>query len=181
MHPQTWTVKDSGEAAVVSYQQLYDKKNMTIYFCTTQNRKPLKPQVNFRNMDISYKSQSKSLGIYHASHHIWNEIKGLYENTKLKLSEAFYVLLTMHPGTTLCKWPTCCTITLQYVYYYNPLHVSSNSVLIFRRSNCINTASGIVFCVCDCPVCRLRRNWTSSFWSCTPDSHLHRILYQMLY
>ena len=32
---------------------------------------------------------------------------------------------------------------LQYVYY-SPLHVSSNVVLIIRRTNCINTASGIV-------------------------------------
>jgi len=30
-----------------------------------------------------------------------------------------------------------------YVYYYNPLHVSSNSVLIIR-SYCINTASDTV-------------------------------------
>ena len=45
-----------------------------------------------------------------------------------------------------------------YVYYYNPLHVSSNIVLIIRRSNCINTASGIVFSISDRPVCRLRRN-----------------------
>jgi len=39
------------------------------------------------------------------------------------------------------------------------LHVSSNTVLIIRRSDFINTASGIVFCVSDCPVCRLRRNF----------------------
>jgi len=46
----------------------------------------------------------------------------------------------------------------QYVFhYYNPLHVSSNIVLIIRRSYCINTASGIVFCVSDRPVCKLRR------------------------
>ena len=32
---------------------------------------------------------------------------------------------------------------LQYVCY-NPLHVSSNVVLIIRRSSCTNTASGIV-------------------------------------
>ena len=38
-----------------------------------------------------------------------------------------------------------------YEYYYNPLHVSSNSVLITRRSNCINTASGIVFSESDSP------------------------------
>jgi len=52
---------------------------------------------------------------------------------------------------------------IQYVYYYNPLHVKSNSVLIIRRSNYINTASGIVFSVSDRPMCR-----------CTPDGHLHR-------
>ena len=42
---------------------------------------------------------------------------------------------------------------IQYVYNYNPLHVSSNSALIIRKSNCINTASGIVFSVSDRPVC----------------------------
>ena len=31
-------------------------------------------------------------------------------------------------------------------------------MLIIRKSNCINTASGIVFCVRDRPVCRLKRN-----------------------
>ena len=45
-----------------------------------------------------------------------------------------------------------------YYYYYYPLHVSSNTVLIIRRSNCINTASGIVFCKSDRPVCKLRGN-----------------------
>ena len=45
----------------------------------------------------------------------------------------------------------------QYIYY-NPLHVSSNILLILRRSNCINTASGIV---------------TVSKWpSGAPDVHL---------
>ena len=29
-------------------------------------------------------------------------------------------------------------------------------MLIIRRSNCVNTASGIVFSVSDLPVCRLR-------------------------
>jgi len=32
-------------------------------------------------------------------------------------------------------------------------------VLIIKRPNCINTASGIVFSVSDRPVYRLRRNW----------------------
>jgi len=59
----------------------------------------------------------------------------------------FYVFLTVHLGTALGKWPTWCTVQLRYtiVYYFNSLHVSSDSVLIIRRSNCINTASGIVF------------------------------------
>ena len=43
------------------------------------------------------------------------------------------------------------------VYYYSPLHVSSDTVLIIRRSNCINIASGIVLSVSDRTVCRLRR------------------------
>jgi len=34
---------------------------------------------------------------------------------------------------------------------YNPQHVSSSSMLIFRRTNCIITASGIVTL---CRVCR---------------------------
>ena len=36
---------------------------------------------------------------------------------------------------------------------YNPLHDSNNSALIIRRSNCINTASGIVVSVSGRPVC----------------------------
>ena len=39
------------------------------------------------------------------------------------------------------------TVTSLHIFkyiYYNPLHVSSNILLIFRRSDCINTASGIV-------------------------------------
>ena len=71
----------------------------------------------------------------------------------------FYVLLTVHLGTTLGKWPAWCTITLyNSFYYYNLLYVSSNSVLIIRRSNRINTASDIVLSVSDRPVCRFRRN-----------------------
>jgi hypothetical protein len=44
----------------------------------------------------------------------------------------------------LSQWPTWCT-NIWYMYY-NPLHVrvSSDILLILRRSNCINTASGIV-------------------------------------
>ena len=38
-------------------------------------------------------------------------------------------------------------------------------MLIIRRSNCINTTSGIVLSVSDRPVCRLRRNFSTY----TPD------------
>ena len=38
-------------------------------------------------------------------------------------------------------------------------------MLIIRRSDCINTACGIVFSVSDRPVCR----------SCTPDGHLQSV------
>ena len=31
-----------------------------------------------------------------------------------------------------------------YMLYYNPQHVSSSTLLVFRRTNCIITASGIV-------------------------------------
>ena len=69
------------------------------------------------------------------------------------------VLLTVQPGTTEGKWPTWWTVTLyETIYYCNPLHVSSNTVIIIRRSNCINTASGMVFSVSDRAVCRLRRS-----------------------
>jgi len=62
----------------------------------------------------------------------------------------------------------------QYVYYYNSLHVSSNSVLIIRRSNCINTASGIVhvFSVSDRPVCRFLHTGRSLRDSTIPDAVL---------
>ena len=51
---------------------------------------------------------------------------------------------------------------LYFIYvYYSPLHVSSNVVLIIRRSNCINTVSAIV------TLCK----WPSG----TPDGHLQRV------
>jgi len=60
---------------------------------------------------------------------------------------------------------------IEYVYYYDPLHISSNSVLIISRSNCINTSSDIVFSVSDRPACKL----------CTPDGQLQRILHQSVH
>ena len=69
---------------------------------------------------------------------------------------------------------------IQDVYCYNPLHVSSNSVLIIRRSNCINTVSGIVLSVGDRPVCRLRRNQflfnLHTGWSLTENTIPYAVL-----
>jgi len=90
-------------------------------------------------------------------------------NFLFKVIFKFCVLLTVYPGTTLGNWPTWCTITLyKTFFYYNPLHVSSNTLLIIRSSNRINTASGIVFSVSDRA-------------ACTPDGHLQRILCTILY
>jgi len=55
-----------------------------------------------------------------------------------------YVPLTVHRSITLANDQLDAQI-FKYIYY-KPLHVnvSSNILLILRRSNCINTASGIV-------------------------------------
>jgi hypothetical protein len=53
----------------------------------------------------------------------------------------FYVSSTVHLSMTLANDQLDA-----HFFYYNPLHVHvlSNILLILRRSNCINTASGIV-------------------------------------
>ena len=52
--------------------------------------------------------------------------------------------------TKLCSWFNY-QLNAQFLYFilihilhYNPRHVSSNTMLILRRSNCVVTASGIV-------------------------------------
>ena len=44
-------------------------------------------------------------------------------------------------------------------------------MLIIRRSNCINTASGTVLCVSDRPVCSLHTGWSLTE-STVPDAVL---------
>ena len=58
------------------------------------------------------------------------------------LSSGDQIVLIQPITYNFSQWPTWCTI-FKYIYY-NPLDVSSNILLILRRSNCINTASGIV-------------------------------------
>ena len=47
-------------------------------------------------------------------------------------------------------------------------------MLIIKRLNCIDVASGIVTFVSGYPVPRLGENW-SSLSTCAPDSHLLRV------
>ena len=58
---------------------------------------------------------------------------------------------------------------IQNIYYYNPLHVLINTVLIIRRSNGFNTASGTVLSVRDRPV--LHTGWSLTE-STVPDAVL---------
>ena len=51
--------------------------------------------------------------------------------------------------------------------HYNPRHVSNSTVLIFRRSNCIITASSIV------TLCK--RPYSTSFESGVLYGRLHRV------
>ena len=46
-------------------------------------------------------------------------------------------------GRTVRRLRADCPITI-YMLHYNPQHVSSSTMLIFSRTNCIITASGIV-------------------------------------
>ena len=53
--------------------------------------------------------------------------------------------------TTMCRLFSNYQLNAQFLYsitidmlHHNPRHVSSSTMLIFRRSNCIITASGIV-------------------------------------
>ena len=69
---------------------------------------------------------------------------------RYKHGRYFNVLLTVHLGTTLVSDQLDAQCSFLSYVYYSPLHVSSNIVLIIRRSNCINTASGIVT-VCKWP------------------------------
>ena len=69
----------------------------------------------------------------------------------------FYILLTVHPGIIMGKWPTWSTITL----YKTSIIVI---LYMFRATLCsssggpINTVSDIVFSVSDRPVCRFLLN-----------------------
>ena len=65
----------------------------------------------------------------------------------VRLSAMYFHTDQIFRGTDLFQLPTNAhflySITI-YMLHYNPRHVSSITMLIFRRSDCIITASGIV-------------------------------------
>ena len=67
--------------------------------------------------------------------------------TKEQIIASFDVFLTVHHSTDLFQLQLNAQFLYSiiiYILHYDPQNVSSNNVLILRRSNCILTASGIV-------------------------------------
>ena len=74
----------------------------------------------------------------------------------LPILPPFNVLLSVHLSITLVNDQLDAQLLYFIILYYSPLHVSSNVVLIIRRSNYANTASGIVT-LCKWPYGHLQR------------------------
>jgi hypothetical protein len=105
------------------------------------------------------------------SKNMWeqNDEKNMWDRQVQNL-HFFYVSLTVHLGITFVKTNlTHSILVLQYVYYiyYIPLHVSNSNMLIIRRLNCINRASGVV------TLCR----WPfgTQVATCVPKVHLQTV------
>ena len=66
--------------------------------------------------------------------------------TAAELLHQFDVFLTVHQSIDLSKYQLSAhSLNIQqYKLHYTPQHVSSSTLLIMRRTNCITTASGIV-------------------------------------
>ena len=90
-------------------------------------------------------------------------LKQILKTQDLRTWNEFYVLLTVHPSTTLGKWPAWCTITLYKTFIIITLYMFRATLRSSSGGQIVLiTASGIVFSVSDRPVCRL---------TCTQDSH----------
>jgi len=63
---------------------------------------------------------------------------------------------------------------LVFIYFIS-LHVLSITVLIIRRSNCINTSSGMIS-LCKCMLGMPVRREEGSLLTGIPNSHLHRLI-----
>ena len=67
-------------------------------------------------------------------------------SSEAELVRKFDVFLTVHHSIDLSKYQLSAhSLNIQqYKLHYTPQHVSSSTLLIIRRTNCITTASGIV-------------------------------------
>jgi hypothetical protein len=71
----------------------------------------------------------------------------IYNEAQKTCGFYFDVFLTVHHSIDLFQLPTQCTFLYSIticMLHYDPRHVSSINMPIFRRTNCIITASGIV-------------------------------------
>ena len=98
--------------------------------------------------------------------HLWKNSTHVYQAGKcsksVRLKTCYYCLVSSYQLNAHFLY----SITI-YMLHYNPQHVSSSTLLIFRRTNCIITAFGIVtlckrpysmpvesgLCVCVCLDC----------------------------
>ena len=90
----------------------------------------------------------------------------------------FYVFSTVHHSIELFLLPTLMhnfiySLTICFLHYY-PRHVSSINMPIFRRKNCIHTASGI-FALRKRLHSTLVESGLSELPTCTRHSHQHRV------
>ena len=71
------------------------------------------------------------------------EQRCLHSQISVKTTKTFNVLLTVHLSITLVNDQIDAQLLYFIIGLLSPLHVSTNVVLIIRKSNFINTASGI--------------------------------------
>jgi len=82
------------------------------------------------------------ININYRSIYVWavhNYTKFVSFKTQLRLDNRFCRLVSNYQLNAQFLY----SITI-YMLYYNPRQVSSSTMLIFRRTNCIITASGII-------------------------------------
>ena len=99
----------------------------------------------------------------------WHIVGPRLENkASLLWTRTVNLWVATYPGITLVNDQLD---TQLFYFYYSPLYFSSNVVLIIGKSNCTNTASGIVT-LCTLPSgMQVKRELST----CTPDGHLQRV------
>ena len=110
-------------------------------------------------------------------------------NATTNIPEKFDVFLTVHHSIDLSKYQLSAhSLNIQqHKLHYTPQHVSSSTLLIIRRTNCITTASGIVtLCTAAYRGWRYQKlwwyNWSSWWWAACCSKHVEerRVTYILL-